>query len=116
MSALESVYFTYVFSAPKAPPHNVKAVSETFSSIKVSWEPVPEEDQDGIIIQYQVEIEKWENGNVNTSNRTIQVTGLEMFVEYRVRVRAFTRIGPGPFSDPRIHITTKETGINGNEY
>ena len=96
------------------------AVSETFSSIHVSWEPVPEEARNGIIIQYQVEIWKWQYGdhyhnNFNTSNLTIQITGLEMLVVYGITVRAFTRIGPGPENDG-IHITTKETGINGNTY
>ena len=101
-------------AAPKEAPQNVSAVSETFDSIKVTWRPVPEEKRDGIIILYQVKVssdspfDKFQFHN--TSNLTIEIHGLEMLTMYKVVVQAFTRIGPGRFSDHR-ELETKEEGI-----
>ena len=100
-------------AAPKEAPQNVSAVSETFDSIKVTWRPVPEEKIDGIIILYQVIVSSdspLDKFHSNTSNLTIEIHGLEMFKMYKVKVQAFTRIGPGPFSDP-TELETKEEGI-----
>ena len=99
-------------AAPKEAPQNVSAVSETFDSIKVTWRPVPEEKRDGIIILYQVKVSSDSHLDKfhNTSNLTIEIHGLEMLKMYTVVVQAFTRIGPGRFSDPR-ELETKEEGI-----
>ena len=96
---------------PKEAPQNVSAVSETFDSINVTWRPVPEEKRDGIIILYQVNITDGSFTKSNTTSKlTIEIQGLEMFEMYSVRVRAFTRIGEGPFSNP-TKLKTKEEGI-----
>ena len=100
-------------AAPKEAPQNVSAVSETFDSINVTWREVPEEKRDGIIILYQVMVfsnSSYKFHNTTESNRAIKIHGLEMFKMYEVEVRAFTRIGPGPFSDSR-ELKTKEEGI-----
>ena len=92
-------------------------MSETFSSIQVSWEPVPEQHRYGIITKYEVDVAELHNAsfdiyfNVSTEKLTAEIPYLEMFVEYSVRVRAFTRIDAGPFSYPSINITTIETGM-----
>ena len=96
---------------PKEAPQNVSASSETFDSINVTWREVPEEKRDGIIILYEVNITDGSFSKSNkTSNLTIEIQGLEMFKMYSVTVGAFTRIGPGPFSDP-TELETKEEGI-----
>ena len=96
---------------PKEAPQNVSAVSETFDSINVTWRKVPEEKRDGIIILYEVNIT---DGSFSKSNKTrdltIEIQGLEMFKMYSVTVRAFTTIGPGPFSNS-TKLKTKEEGI-----
>ena len=96
---------------PKEAPQNVSAVSETFDSINVTWREVPEEKRDGIIILYEVNITHGSFSKSNkTSDLTIEIQGLEMFKMYWVTVRAFTRIGPGPFSNS-TKLKTKEEGI-----
>ena len=59
-------------------------------------------NQNGIIIMYEVMYVPLEEFGVadtrNTSNRTIVLEGLEESVEYNITVRAFTSVGPGPFS------------------
>ena len=72
----------------------------------VTWDPVPEIDMNGIITQYEVEFNQSTFNEISTSNLTatngprlmVELEGLEEYVEYTVRVRAFTSVGPGPFS------------------
>ena len=72
----------------------------------VTWDPVPEIDRNGIITQYEVEFNQSTFSEISTSNLTttngpqlmVELEGLEEYVEYSVRVRAYTRVGPGPFS------------------
>lgn len=104
-------------SVPGA-PENVIAVSETFSSIDVSWKPVPKAKQNGIIIKYEVEVWKevnvsgeWDyHANISTENLSVVVQNLTMFVKYGIAVRAYTSKGPGNHSDPPETLMTLETG------
>lgn len=102
-------------SVPGA-PENVIAVSETFSSIDVSWKPVPKAKQNGIITKYEVEVWKEVSGvrdyhaNISTKNFSVVVQNLTMFVKYGIAVRAYTSKGPGNHSDPPKTLMTLETG------
>ena len=94
------------FTVPNEPPDNVQAITRSSTAILVMWDPVPEIDRNGIIIQYQVEFNQSTFNEISTSNLTttngsqlmVELDGLEEFVNYSVRVRAFTSVGPGPFS------------------
>ena len=75
------------------------------------WEAVPAMDQNGIIITYEVLFEPIQfadtltAGSVNTSQFSVVLTGLEEFVEYNISVRAYTIVGPGPFSPEETNRT-----------
>jgi len=72
----------------------------------VLWDPVPEIDRNGIITQYEVEFNQSIFHEIPTSNLTtisgsqlmVELQGLEEYVEYSIRVRAYTSMGSGPFS------------------
>lgn len=104
-------------SVPGA-PENVIAVSKTFSSIDVSWKPVPKAKQNGIITKYEVEVWKEVNvsgewyyhASISTENLSVVVQNLTMFVKYGIAVRAYTSKGPGNHSDPPKTLMTLETG------
>ena len=91
---------------PNAPPDNVQAITSSSTAILVTWEQVPEIDRNGIITQYEVEFNQNTFNEISLSNLTttnglqlmVELEGLEEFVEYSVRVRAYTSVGPGPFS------------------
>ena len=91
---------------PNAPPDNVEALTSSSTAIMVTWEPVPEIDRNGIITQYEVEFNQSTFNEISTSNLTttngpqlmVELEGLEQYVEYTIRVRASTSVGPGPFS------------------
>jgi len=95
-----------LISEPNAPPSNVRAITSSSTAIMVTWEPVPEIDRNGIITQYEVELNQSTFNEISTSNLTttngpqlmVELEGLEEYVEYSVRVRAYTSVGPGPFS------------------
>ena len=91
---------------PNAPPDNVQVLTRSSTAILVTWDPVPDIDRNGIIVQYQVEFNQSTFNEISTSNLTtingsqlmVELDGLEEFVNYFVRVRAYTSVGPGPFS------------------
>ena len=91
-------------SEPAAPPQNVTTIAVSPTEIIVSWDEVPAIDQNGIIINYQVQLEPLqftetlETIFVNATNTSMLVTGLEEYVEYNISVRAYTSVGAGPFS------------------
>ena len=95
-----------LYIVPSAPPATVVAVSLTQSSMQVAWGEVPEIHRNGIITMY--EIEYWQKGDEsNRNNLSVNsdvflhvLDTLEDFQTYVVRVRAYTVLGPGPFSEP----------------
>lgn len=87
----------------------VPALSST--ELMVTWEVVPGIDQNGIITTYEVLFEPVQfadfltTGLVNTSQLSVVLTGLEEFVEYNISVRAYTTVGPGPYSPEETNRT-----------
>ena len=86
------------------------------TEIMVTWEAVPMIDRNGIIINYEIQIEPLDFpadifiDPLNTTNLSILVADLEEHVLYNISVRAYTNVGPGPYSDP----VTKSTFEDGN--
>ena len=76
------------------------------TEIRVSWQDVSAISQNGIITQYEVEynqsrfaqVPMSDTTIVNASQLTVELTDLEEDVEYSIRVRTYTNVGPGPFS------------------
>ena len=92
-------------TVPASPPQNVTAMVESSTAIRVSWEEVPAFDRNGVITEYEVQYEPLETfggqistSTVNTSMLSINLIGLQEFVDYNISVRAYTSAGPGPYS------------------
>ena len=84
----------------------------------MTWSEVPAIDRNGIITQYEVMYEPTETfggqlaaRNNITDNSTFEILleNLQEYVQYNIRVRAYTQVGEGPFS-PNITIRTREAG------
>ena len=88
----------------------------SFTTIMVTWEKILAISQNGIIVNYEVRVEplqftgELETQTINTTDLSVNVTGLEENVEYIISVRAYTSVGPGPYSDP-VTERTSEDGI-----
>ena len=80
----------------------------------VTWEEVL---ANGIIINYEVQFEPLQfsetltTSSVNTTNLTVLLSSLQEYVEYNISVRAYTSVGPGPYSDPVTARTSEEGNV-----
>ena len=80
----------------------------------VTWEEVLAIDENGIIINYEVQYEPLQFANmlgtasVNTSDLSVSIIELQEYVEYNISVRAYTSVGPGPYSNPVTQMTLED--------
>ena len=83
------------------------STNATERSINVSW-IMDCQDRRGEITMYEVRYTSSDFGvNINQTLNTLngdetslQVDGLEEFANYTIEVRAYTAVGPGPYSRP----------------
>lgn len=108
-------------AGPSSPPQTVEAVANSSMSIVVSWTEIRAIDRNGEIIMYQVQYTPLETFGVletNYSNTTsgselkVVLRDLEEDVSYNISVRAYTRVGAGPFSSGVV-ATTFQDGETG---
>ena len=82
----------------------------------VTWERVSAINESGIITNYEVEVDPLDFDNIlttitmNTTNLSTIIADLQENVEYNIVVRAYTTVGPGPFSLP-VTARTFEDGM-----
>ena len=82
----------------------------------MTWERVPSIAENGIITQYEIEFNQTTfdevsmNNVTNVSSSTFEIvlSELEEYVEYSIRVRAYTSEGPGPYSDVIYETTLQD--------
>ncbi len=78
----------------------------------LTWDPPPYQDQNGVIISYDIDVTVIETGEtfVITSNDTLlSVTGLRPYRSYICTIAASTSVGLGPYS-ASITVETPEDG------
>ncbi|KAJ8305579.1 hypothetical protein KUTeg_016124 [Tegillarca granosa] len=100
---------------PTAGPSNVAGLAVSSTSINVTWGDVPALEQNGEILGYKVRYESLDEnippeiqdvpGNITKS---VLIIGLRKYVQYQVQVLAYTRMGDGILSQPKINVTTHE--------
>ena len=84
------------------------------TSILVSWDDVPADQQNGIItgytITYQSQTEN-HNGSISAgaNDRQKNITGLKEYVNYNITVFASTVKGDGPHSSPVLVRTDQDS-------
>ena len=89
----------FLLLVPTKAPTNVKVVSSTPTSIKVSWGPIPKDDRNGLIQGYVVFYSK--QGSSSWFERQVglvysqELTGLASGKSYIVKVAGYTKIGRG---------------------
>ena len=94
---------------PAAPPMNVQSSDIRERQATISWLPPPFEDQNGIILYYQLVLTQNQfdipDVIINTTTLTDTVTVLEEYTEYKFMIAAATSIGLGSFSSPMMFMT-----------
>ena len=94
-------------------PQNVRGYNTSSTSILVSWDEMPADQQNGIItsytITYQSQTEN-HNGSVSAgpNDRQKNITGLKEYVNYNITVFASTVKGDGPRSTPVLVVRTNQ--------
>ena len=97
---------------PTAAPQEFEVVAVSSNSIRLTWIPPPEEDQNGVIRSYHINVTELPTGNIheitNTDNDLNEiVSSLHPFYTYNCTIAAFT-IGLGPVSFAQVR--TDPTG------
>ena len=98
---------------PSSPPSNVSAMAVSSTVISVMWQEVAAIDRNGIIIHYEVmynrEFDVMNQSSFTDGNiRILNITGLDEFADYNISVRAYTSVGPGPYSQAEREMTEED--------
>ena len=96
------LFFLSWFAAPSGPPRDVVIIPRGKNTIRVSWSIPSAKDSNGKITRYEVVLYK-PNGEKETyvneeKMLSKDISGLETNQQYYIGVRAYTRVGPGPYS------------------
>ena len=82
----------------------------------MTWEEVPALNQNGIITTYEVLYDPMQTFDgehiaqtTNTTDLFAYLTDLEQNVNYSITVRAYTSIGPGPYSEGIFAMTLEDS-------
>ena len=112
LALLFSLYIPH--AVPDAPPQNVMTVLSS-TEIQVSWEEIPAINQSGSITFFEVRYNPLETFNGSLSTNTtittmlgITLNSLEENVDYNISVRAYSVIGPGPYSEGVVKRTDED--------
>ena len=109
--------FSFSLTVPGAPPRNISHEVLSSSEVKLSWEPPPLDQQNGIITGYLVyvlTVNRQTLGTRSSNNRAFTVTSLEEHTSYKFEIAAKTQIGVGPFYMYTETVTTLHGKNNGN--
>ena len=99
-------------TAPTAPPKNLIAAPLDPRTLHITWQPPVEEDRNGIIRRYIINITELNSGNeyqLENASTEITVQDLHSFYRYSYSVAAET-VALGPFTPASI-IEMPEDGM-----
>lgn len=94
------------------------AFNTSSTSINVTWEPVPDDHVNGIVLGYRLfykqadkAINDFSNLTVNSSIFDIEINGLKFYTKYELRLLAFTMVGDGNISEPVYCMTDEDSKL-----
>ena len=101
-------------TAPTGVPQSLEAVAVSSSSILITWNPPVEEEQNGVIRMYYINVTELPTGNVRElmahgDERIKVVNNLHPYYVYECAVAAYT-VGLGPAA--LTQVLTDPAGIN----
>ena len=90
-------------------------VDVTDTTVTLSWS-LPSMPN-GIITEYRIRFSRSDNNDSDIQNTMnsismYTVTGLASNTEYTFEVRAFTRVGSGPYSDDTVTVRTSKLSVS----
>ncbi len=112
----------FVLLVPTAPPQDVRGSAVNSKAVEITWNPPPEEHQNGILKGYRVryaeadsttEVQDAQMLVLEAGRTDCRISDLKKWTQYKVWVAAYTQIGDGPYSDVII-VQTDEDGRSPN--
>jgi len=105
-------------AAPSGPPLNFSVEAITPRTLYFSWELPLLEHQNGVILDYVLNISSDDNGMIiqiysNGNATNISATLFTPYTVYRCKVAASTLPGTGPYSDEVLILTPEDGKSNG---
>ena len=107
-------FFTY--PVPDKSPTNVTAYDTSSTSINITWQPIPSDHVNGILLDYNVIYRRIDKPNDNISMVTVnspvlhtELSGLGKYKQYSIQVAGRTAAGLGNFSEP-VFVRTEQDG------
>ena len=97
-------------TVPVGAPLNPIVIAINSRTLSFFWEAPPEEDHNGIIREYRINITELETGRefqMVSSTTSISVSSLHPYYTYQWAVTAFT-VGEGPFSTVQSIVTPQD--------
>ncbi len=97
---------------PDEYPSNFTVEVTSPTSVYLSWEPPPDENHHGVIIQYVINVTVVETGErfqLTSETTYLEVTNLRPYRTYVCVIAAATSVGLGPFSSTVV-VQTPEDG------
>ena len=115
----DTIIFLFPLLEPSVGPDNVSFAELNGTTYNISWAPVIREKSYGKVILYDVKEELLSRGKrrkrspinsrtVNTTATFVVLYDLPLCSQYNVSVRAYTKAGPGPYSQPMVLETSSE--------
>ena len=97
--------------APSFGPDNVVTTELNETTFNISWAPLPTEKSNGIVVLYEANAELVatrgrsrrevaRSKGLNTTKTFAVFKDFRTCSQYRISVRAFTAVGPGPYGLP----------------
>lgn len=113
--------YSFTHTVPAGPPLNIEAFAMDSTTLQLEWEPPLPELQNGLILDYTVNISEIETGNMfhlaSGGLTTINVPSLHPFYTYAYIIAASTEIGRGPYSvSNTIRMPEDGESVNHNNY
>ena len=108
--------FAFLLLAPSVGPANVSVSEVNKTSFNISWALITRKRSHGKVILYDIKEELLSRGKrsysssrtVNTTTTSVVLYDLPLCSRYHVSVRAYTKAGPGPYSQPLVLETSSE--------
>ena len=116
MYSILTTFMHYFLSvAPSSAPTDFQANVSDHTSVLLSWNPPPPEDQNGIIRHYEVVLFALATGEIHirsSAAHSVTVSSLQPFTNYSCTVAAET-VATGPYAE-EVTIQTLQTGNYSN--
>uniref|UniRef100_A0AC35UE32 Protein-tyrosine-phosphatase n=1 Tax=Rhabditophanes sp. KR3021 TaxID=114890 RepID=A0AC35UE32_9BILA len=103
---------------PTAPPAHITVTRTTESSTELSWHAPNCLQTNGDITEYEYEVAPADPRSTarrisdTTKGSRVQISGLQPATQYKLKLRAYTSKGPGPWSHETRFVTSGSSAVN----